>query len=254
MAALQICLGAGARRTNRARSLKELVRKGSDSNCAKVSVTLLNKGADSFEHDAYGDYIKVERTIALRGGYNGYKLYNATKNEERSRSKKDLVAMLDRLNIQIDNPVAVLDQEDAKNFLKGKADAKYKFFMKATELERIDNSYASTMDKLIEMENQAERLQASVEQDKDLVRQTKKAYEQHKIISKLEGKKGKLETMLGWANYKIAREEEQEKIKVRNLWCGVKMATMRCAIILFHANEKLFKISNSLISCITFLF
>jgi chromosome segregation ATPase len=116
LAAIQICLGAGARRTNRARNLKELVRKDASCSCAKIRVTLLNKGDDAYEHDTYGDSITVERTIALRGGYNGYKLYDANNNEQ-SRSKKDLDEMLDKLNIQVENPVAILDQEEAKKFL-----------------------------------------------------------------------------------------------------------------------------------------
>ena len=33
--------------------------------------------------------------------------------------------MLDQLNIQVENPVAVLDQEEAKKFLTGKAEDKY---------------------------------------------------------------------------------------------------------------------------------
>ena len=112
LAAIQVCLGAGARRTNRARNLKGMVRKGTTSNCARIRVTLLNQGDDSFKHDIYGDFVTVERTIAIRGGYNGYKLFDANL-KERSRSKKELDEMLDKLNIQVENPVALLDQEEA---------------------------------------------------------------------------------------------------------------------------------------------
>jgi len=213
LTAIQICLGSGARRTNRARSLKELVRKDASSASAKVRVTLLNKGSDAFQHDIYGDYITVERTIALRGGFNGYKLFNAD-NVERSRSKKDLSEMLDKLNIQVDNPVAILDQEEAKKFLTGKAEEKYKFFMKATELERIDNTYKNTMEQIYEMEQQSSKLEQAIELDLELVRVTKKAYLQHQIISRLEDKKARHETQLGWANYKVSLEEQQFKINV----------------------------------------
>eukprot|EP00535_Pseudo-nitzschia_heimii_P003888 CAMPEP_0197177072 /NCGR_PEP_ID=MMETSP1423-20130617/2806_1 /TAXON_ID=476441 /ORGANISM="Pseudo-nitzschia heimii, Strain UNC1101" /LENGTH=1222 /DNA_ID=CAMNT_0042626559 /DNA_START=130 /DNA_END=3798 /DNA_ORIENTATION=+ len=212
LAAIQVCLGAGARRTNRARSLKELVRKDTSANYAKVRVTLMNKGTDAYEHDVYGDFITVERTIALRGGYNGYKLFNAD-NIEQSRSKRDLDEMLDKLNIQVENPVAILDQEEAKKFLTGKAREKYNFFMKATELERLDNTYASTMEQVQEMEVQKFRLNKALESDKQLVQDTKSAYQQHQIIAKLEGKKGKLETKLGWANYRTLVEDEQAKIE-----------------------------------------
>lgn len=39
----------------------------------------------------------------------------------------------------MDNPVAVLDQENAKKFLQGSEKDKFNFFMKATDLDRIGN-------------------------------------------------------------------------------------------------------------------
>lgn len=39
--------------------------------------------------------------------------------------------------VQIDNPCAVLDQENSKKFLQGSDSEKYAFFMKATDLDRI---------------------------------------------------------------------------------------------------------------------
>merc|ERR1712238_54344 len=47
---------------------------------------------------------------------------------------------------------AVLDQEEAKKFLCGKPEEKYAFFLKATELERIDRSYAATVDNIQELD------------------------------------------------------------------------------------------------------
>ena len=66
-------------------------------------MTLLNRGSDGYQPEVYGDYITVERCISLGGGYNGFKLLDAS-GKERSRNKKDLFAMLDQLNIQVDNP------------------------------------------------------------------------------------------------------------------------------------------------------
>lgn len=39
--------------------------------------------------------------------------------------------------VQVDNPCAVLDQENSKKFLQGSEADKYNFFMKATDLDRI---------------------------------------------------------------------------------------------------------------------
>ena len=99
LAALQICLGAGARRTHRARNLKGLVRQdhSHQPTHAKLSVTVRNQGEDAYKHDEYGDKITVERTIALKSGaYNGYMLYDEN-GKEVSRSRKDLDEMLDHL-------------------------------------------------------------------------------------------------------------------------------------------------------------
>ncbi len=99
LAAIQICLGAGAKRTHRARNLKDLVRKEGNAQTAKVRVTLLNKGPDAYQHSKYGDTITIERSISLSGGYNGYKLLDH-EGVTKSKSKKDLDNLLDQLNIQ----------------------------------------------------------------------------------------------------------------------------------------------------------
>ena len=91
LAAIQICLGANARRTHRARNLKDLVRKdgANTPTTAKVRVTLLNQQMDGYQYDTYGDSITVERVISLSGGYNGYRLLDHDM-KEQSRSKKHL--------------------------------------------------------------------------------------------------------------------------------------------------------------------
>ncbi|CAN0074078.1 unnamed protein product, partial [Phaeothamnion confervicola] len=102
---------------------------------ALVQVTLLNSD-DGFEYDKYGDSITVRRTIKRAGGGGKLELIGEG-GEVLSRDRKDLEKMLDHLNIQVDNPCAVLDQENAKKFLQGSERDKYHFFMKATDLDRI---------------------------------------------------------------------------------------------------------------------
>ena len=102
LAALQICLGAGARRTHRGSNLQDLIRKdhGHQPTHAKLAVTVRNEGEDAFRHEDFGDKITVERTISLRsGGNNGYKLLDQN-GKEVSRSRKDLDEMLDHLYVK----------------------------------------------------------------------------------------------------------------------------------------------------------
>jgi len=215
LAAVQICLGAGAKRTHRARNLKELVRKEAGSNCAgaKVRVTLLNRGDDGFQRDVYGDTITVERSISLRGGYNGYKLLD-DQLKEKSRSKRDLDAMLDQLNIQVENPVAVLDQEEAKKFLMGKEEDKYAFFIKATELERLDQTYASAVDNIQDLEETKNRVSSSMVESKANVKKLYKEWQEFQELEKLEDKILDDRVLFAWSAYNVlnGKVHEQEKI------------------------------------------
>lgn len=77
--------------------------------------------------------------------------------------------MLDLFNIQVDNPVAVLDQEESKKFLTGKPEDKYAFFCKATELERISRQYSSTNDSIEDLEIQKEAMIKSLRPQKVIV-------------------------------------------------------------------------------------
>eukprot|EP00429_Kryptoperidinium_foliaceum_P002841 CAMPEP_0176007488 /NCGR_PEP_ID=MMETSP0120_2-20121206/3258_1 /TAXON_ID=160619 /ORGANISM="Kryptoperidinium foliaceum, Strain CCMP 1326" /LENGTH=1160 /DNA_ID=CAMNT_0017340249 /DNA_START=56 /DNA_END=3535 /DNA_ORIENTATION=+ len=211
LAAIQICLGAGARRTHRARNLKDLVRKDSKSGYARIRVTLLNQGDDAYRHTEFGDTITIERTITLGSGYNGYKLLDA-EGKEVSRSKKHLEELLDKVNAQVENPVAILDQEEAKKFLTGKAQDKYQFFMKATELERIDRTIANTTDRIYELQEQESRMAGGLEDDENLMKEAKKAYEQHQEIDKMKKKLHAMEEAVAWAYYKQANATLQDSV------------------------------------------
>jgi len=210
--AIQICLGAGARRTHRARNLKNLIKDGEDR--SKIRITLLNGGEDGYRQDVYGNKITIERTITTGSGYNGYKLLDEN-GAEKSRSKKDLDEMLDRLNVQVDNPVSVLDQEESKKFLCGKAEDKYAFFMKATELERIDRNFANTLATAEEMNSALENLEQALKQQAGDTKALKKKYEEHQQLDKLQNKVRIQQVKLSWAQYQETEEQYQEVKKVR---------------------------------------
>lgn len=54
------------------------------------------------------------------------------------------------LSGQVDNPVAVMDQENSKKFLQGSETDKYRFFEKATELGLIKAVSSLHMNAMIE--------------------------------------------------------------------------------------------------------
>ena len=73
VAAIQLCLGSTARETGRGSSLASVIREGSDGP-AVVRVTLLNRGADAYKPEEYGDKITIERRIHKGSSANTYKL------------------------------------------------------------------------------------------------------------------------------------------------------------------------------------
>ncbi|WIA29640.1 hypothetical protein OEZ86_012127 [Tetradesmus obliquus] len=133
--AMQCALGAKAKQTGRGDKNGELVRTGCHE--AKVQVTLWNTGEDAYQHQRYGDWLTVERVIKV----NGSSKWRLLDHEGRkvSERRKDLDDLLDHLNIDATNPLAVMTQDTSRNFLCGAvADKKkYELFMQATMLEAM---------------------------------------------------------------------------------------------------------------------
>uniref|UniRef100_A0A673AXA0 Structural maintenance of chromosomes protein 6 n=1 Tax=Sphaeramia orbicularis TaxID=375764 RepID=A0A673AXA0_9TELE len=138
LTALIVTLGGNAQATNRGSSLKGFVKEGEGS--ADVSITLRNKGRDAFKPEVYGSSIIVDLRIT-REGLRTYKMKNKS-GQIVTTKKEELLSILDNFNVQVNNPVSVLTQEMSKYFLHSKGEGdKYKFFMKATQLEQMREDF-----------------------------------------------------------------------------------------------------------------
>ena len=180
LAAMQICLGASAKQTHRGNKLGDLVREGSDATA--VVVKLVNEGTDAFRHETYGDTIGIRRRFGKKGGG---KLDMLNENDEKVTSdRKELRSLLDSLKISVDNPVCVLDQENSKHFIRGKAKDKYKFFLRATEIqdvmERIKRA-TNAADKCI---SDAEHQRTKLESFARLAQNAQREYEEVMRLAK----------------------------------------------------------------------
>ena len=181
LAAMQICLGASAKQTHRGNKLGDLVREGSDAT-AEVVVKLVNEGTDAFRHETYGDTIGIRRRFGKKGGG---KLDMLNENDDKVTSdRKELRSLLDSLKISVDNPVCVLDQENSKHFIRGKAKDKYKFFLRATEIqdvmERIKRA-TNAADKCI---SDAEHQRTKLESFARLAQNAQREYEEVMRLAK----------------------------------------------------------------------
>ncbi|XP_018430907.1 PREDICTED: structural maintenance of chromosomes protein 6 [Nanorana parkeri] len=209
LTALIVGLGGKAATTNRGTSVKGFVKEGQTS--ADISITLRNRGSDAFRPEVYGDSIVVQQHLNVDGGRT-YKLKSKT-GSIVSAKKEELVSILDHFNIQIDNPVSVLTQEMSKLFLQSKNESdKYKFFMKATQLEQMKEDYSYIMETKSRTDNQItfgeERLQ---ELKQDCIRKE----DRFKNLASLGEMKEKLEDLsrnMAWA---VVNEAEKQLNPVR---------------------------------------
>lgn len=71
---------------------------------------------DTYDKELYGDKITVSRNI-LASGSSSYKLKDSG-GRVISHSRQDLLKLMLYMNIQVDNPVFVLNQDAARTFLK----------------------------------------------------------------------------------------------------------------------------------------
>jgi chromosome segregation ATPase len=163
LTALQLCLGGKATSTNRGQNLKSFIRSGADQ--ATLAVKIKNQGDNAYQADVYGESIVVERVFS-RAGTSGFKLKNQH-GRVISTKKSDLEDILDALALQMDNPMNVLTQDMARQFLNSSNSVeKYKFFYQGTHLEQLDSDYRILQESLELNQQQAYNLQASEEDAK----------------------------------------------------------------------------------------
>ena len=185
-------------------SLKELIKIGCSKAVIKLSIK--NGGKDAFKEDLYGNLIIVERTLKIDGS-SSYKLMNSS-NKTVSNKKEELVEMLDHYEIQIDNPVQILNQDTSRQFLNSSTPSeKYAFFMKATRLESLSNDY-------VYIKNQQELIESSLERKKKSMTELKKdvdewenKYNAIQNVQEMKEELKKFEQMLLWSYVKDVEDD-----------------------------------------------
>ncbi|NXX79090.1 SMC6 protein, partial [Urocolius indicus] len=209
LTALIVGLGGKATATNRGSSLKMFVRDGETS--ADISITLRNQGRDAFKPDVYGSSITVSQRINMDGS-RSYRLKSKSGLLVSSK-KEELIGLLDHFNIQVDNPVSILTQEMSKHFLQSKHEGdKYKFFMKATQLEQMKEDYSSIMKTKENTCNQIEQGVERLQELKLLYYEKKKRYKSIGFVNEMRNHLEDLKHKMAWAMVS-EMEKEIEPIK-----------------------------------------
>jgi chromosome segregation ATPase len=206
LTALQICLGNKASGTNRAKSLKAMIKEGTEK--AEVGVKIKNGGENAYKPDMYGNVIVVERHFS-KAGSSGFKL----KSEEGriiSTKKADLDDILDFFGLQMDNPINVLTQDLARSFLSNSTPAeKYRFFIRGTQLETLDGDYKIIEEQIDETESKLETREADLTELQRAAKEAERRKKQAESNDKLQEKIWDISRQHAW----LQVQEQEELLK-----------------------------------------
>lgn len=209
LTAIVFGLGGSARTAMRGSANKGFVRSG--QNTASVEIKLDNRGDNCYRPELYGKSLTVARTVTTSGS-GSYKLKDdrGTVVVER-RVKEELDRILSTFLIQVDNPIAILNQDYAKTFLFSCDPSKlYEFFMRATQLQDIRDDYNKAADeRAIGQRLLAEKMETFGELKAELQIYKRKYDLLQTLKSKKEGI-GRMKSELAWAEV-IMREKGLEE-------------------------------------------
>ncbi|CDK25719.1 unnamed protein product [Kuraishia capsulata CBS 1993] len=208
---LSVCLGAKANETDRGSNLKAMIKNG--KNTARLSVTFKNEGMESYLPEVYGNRIIVQRFLK-RDGTSGYSMKSVA-NKTISTKKAELDAMLNHFGITITNPMTVLTQTEAKQFLASStSEHKFKYFMAGTRLDIAVSDCTKTDQDLKDVRSMLSRNSLILEES---AKNFKAARDMYARLQSTDQNRQKLRTLLGRMKWwKQLKMQEQLDHKLAN--------------------------------------
>lgn len=202
--ALTIALGGKASSTSRGSSLKDFIREGASA--AEITVRLCNRGPEAYQPAAYGDVIVIERRINADGS--GHWRLRSAEGRVVSTKREELEAICDHANIQVDNPMNILSQDAARQFLGSSApEDKYSFFLRGTQLTQLAQEYELIQTNIQRMKR---ALAITEETLPELERDAREANAKWRLVEQARAEQEKLNALkdeLVWSQV-IAKERE----------------------------------------------
>ncbi|WVF68702.1 hypothetical protein IAT40_003474 [Kwoniella sp. CBS 6097] len=204
LTAIAVALGGKAMITGRGQGLKDLIRKGADK--ATITLTLANSGLEAFKPDLYEPNIVIERTLSTNGS-STYK-FKATKDGKVLANKRaELTAICENFQVNIDSPLTILTQDQARSFLQNSdSHTLYRFFLNGTQLSSLAESYQTSTANVMQLETHIRRQSEAVPMMREKIHALRrKLAASHKVMSQRNRHK-KIMNELAWA-YVVEREK-----------------------------------------------
>lgn len=201
---ITLCLGGKASSTNRGGSLKTFIKEGKEKSI--LVVKLKNKGHDAYQHELYGDTILIERHFS-RAGSSGFYVKSET-GRTISTKKRDVDEIVEYFSLQVDNPLNILSQDNARQFLSAaSAKQKYRFFVLGVQMQQLDDDYRVIQEYLEGNEHKQHDLDTKLIVLKKEYEKAKKAFDLLQESDKMKEQVTLLQHKLLWAQV-IDKERE----------------------------------------------
>ncbi|KAN0087613.1 hypothetical protein V8E55_006234 [Tylopilus felleus] len=210
LSAVTIALGGKSVSTGRGSGLKAFIREGQQK--SEVTIVLKNQGEEAYKPTEYGKSIVIRRSFT-RDGSSSWRIMS--KDGTLISNKRDeLAAICDHMNIQVDNPMNVLTQDAARQFLNASHPSdKYKFFLRGTQLSQLSEEYDTCLSNI----NQTKRLLHQKKQILPDLRATfKEATARFQEASKAREQRFKVDELkkeLAWAHVAAKQGEMEAKFE-----------------------------------------
>ncbi|KAF8157851.1 P-loop containing nucleoside triphosphate hydrolase protein [Crassisporium funariophilum] len=210
LSAITVALGGKANSTGRGNGLKSFIREG--QNVSEVTIHIKNQGEEAYKPKEYGKTIAITRRFSKEGS-SSWKI-KSKDGRVISTKKDELAAICDHMNIQVDNPMNVLTQDAARQFLSASAPGdKYKFFLRGTQLSQLSEEYEMCMDNITQT---AKLLTVKKEALPDLrarFRESTMRYEEAAKAREQKQKADDLKKELAWSHVAAKEQEMSQKIQ-----------------------------------------
>ncbi|KAG6815759.1 hypothetical protein H0H87_011596 [Tephrocybe sp. NHM501043] len=214
LSAITVALGGKSNSTGRGNGLKSFIKEGCSA--AEVTIVIKNQGEEAYKPQEYGKSISITRKFSKEGS-STWKIRGVTKGKETqtiSTKKEELAAICDHMNIQVDNPMNVLTQDAARQFLSASAPVdKYKFFLRGTQLSQLSDEYTTCLANIKQTYKVLEQKREALPDLKTAFREATVRFEEAAKAREQKQRADELKKELAWAHVKGKEEELEAQLK-----------------------------------------
>lgn len=169
-----------------------------------------------------------------------------------SKSAKELVRIMSFLNIQIDNPVCILNQDTARSFLNtDEPKHKFKLFKRATRLDLLQEEYRKLhANKVTAVDMLSEKKEALKKMEEEIA-ELKRKSDQHRSLADKNREVRTLEGELLWSRVRETEREyheyktrtEQKEIRLTEMMAKAEENEEKCRAV----DEKLSELRRQIV-------